>query len=124
MTIFEKATLDAVKYLKEKKCNNLEVAWRIALLDNGASGSVIDKSCPRKTFADLCNNGYIKNISSYSNVELSENGRMAIEAIKILNANNWRINSKQAFWFQYFKKSYESQLDIILVLKNNNLLIN
>lgn len=122
MNIFEKATLDAIKYLTEDDCNNPELAWRIALQNNGASDSVIDKSCPRRTFTDLCNNGYIKSISSNSNLKLSVNGKMAIEAIKILHANNWRINSKQDFWLQNFKKSHENQLDIILVLKNNNLL--
>lgn len=122
MTIFEQATLEAVKLLNSKEVEFPAAAWRIALFNLGASYSMIDKPCPLHTFIDLCNQGFIKDIPMVTS-KLSENGKMALKAIDILISKNWKIENKQKFWLEQFNKSYENQLDIIFALKNNDLLI-
>ena len=123
MNIFERATIYAVELLISNKELSPEIAWKKGLQQFTDKNSVINKPCPKNTFIDLCYNGYIKNVC-YPKRELSENGKMAIESIKILKSQNWNISNKKAFWENNFSKAYQNQLEIIFALKDNNFLIN
>lgn len=122
MNNFEKATLKAVEILKNDFHILPDAAWVIALSEYTNNKNVIKKSCPKSTFIDLCYNGYIKDLSYSINKELTENGRMVIEAITKLQKLNWTISSKKKFWEETFGKNYENQLEILFILKEYNLL--
>ncbi|MBP3743534.1 MAG: hypothetical protein J6J00_11170 [Treponema sp.] len=122
MNNFKKATLKAVEILKNDFHILPDAAWVIALSEYTNNKNVITKSCPKSTFIDLCYNGYIKDLSYSINKELTENGRMVIEAITKLQKLNWTISSKKKFWKETFGKNYENQLEILFILKEYNLL--
>lgn len=53
---------------------------------------------------------------------IAENGRMAIEALRILSKQDWKLTSKNGFWQKQFRKHHEGQLDVVLALKDASLL--
>lgn len=123
MTIFEKATIGAVNIIQAEHISDYEKAWHEALSKFTTSNETLSKDCPKNTFVDLCSFGFVKGINKKMNRTLSENGRKAIAAIEILNNQNWQFNNKKNFWIENFETSHQSQLDIILALKNEDLLI-
>lgn len=122
MNIFEKTTLKAVEILNNNSSLVPSEAWLLAISSFTSSSSMIKKSCPKNTFIDLCNSGLIRGIKEKDTFNISENGRMILKVYDLLNKNNWQIQNKKLFWYQAFNKEYENQLDILLILKENNLL--
>ena len=122
MTIFEKATLDADRTILKSTVSDYGNTWNSALSKYTKSEKTLKKVCPRNAFIDLCSFGYVKGISRNKMAELSENVKMAIEALRILQRHNWQFEGKKQFWWEHFHKTHEGQLDVILALKNANLL--
>lgn len=120
-TVFGKTCIAAVKLIADEKTDP-EKAWKKAIQVYTHSLETRIKSCPKNAFVDLCASGYIKGIKKQNDIALSENGKISIEAINILENDNWKINSKSKFWSENFNRSHQGQLDVILALKENNLL--
>lgn len=120
-SVFGKTCIAAVKLIVDEKTDP-EKAWKKAIQLYTHSLEMQIKSCPKNAFVDLCASGYIKGIKKQNDVVLSENGKISIEAINILKTDNWKIKSKSKFWSENFNRSHQGQLDVILALKENNLL--
>ena len=121
-TVFGKTCITAVKLIADEKTDP-EKAWKRAIQVYTHSPKTQIKSCPKNAFVDLCASGYIKGIKKQNDIALSENGKISIEAINILKTDNWKIKSKSKFWSENFNRSHQGQLDVILALKENNLLV-
>ncbi len=121
-TVLGKTCIAAVKLIVDEKTDP-EEAWNKAIQLYTHSLETQIKSCPKNAFVDLCASGYIKGIKKQNDIVLSENGKISIEAISILRKDNWKIKSKIKFWSDNFNRSHQGQLDVILALKENNLLV-
>lgn len=122
LTVFGKTTLDAVRLLHDNLQLDYKEAWTLAIVNHTSSDSTRKKGCPKNAFADLCRCGYVKGIQKQQEEPSTENGRMAIEALRILSKQNWKLTSKNGFWQKQFRKHHEGQLDVVLALKDTSLL--
>lgn len=121
-TIFGKTTLDAVGLLHNNPQMDYKEAWAQAIVNHTSSDSTRKKGCPKNAFADLCRCGYVKGIQKQQEKPSTENGRMAIEAVRVLSERGWQLSSKNGFWQKQFHKHHQGQLDVVLALKDAALL--
>lgn len=121
-TVFGKTTLDAARLLHDNPQMDYKEAWEQAIAMHTSSDSTRRKGCPKNAFADLCRCGYVKGIQKQQEEPSTENGRMAIEAVRVLSKQGWQLSSKNGFWQEQFHKHHEGQLDVVLALKDTALL--
>lgn len=122
LSVFGKTTLDAVRLLHDNHQLDYKEAWTQAIANHTSSDSTRKKGCPKNAFADLCKCGYVAGIQKQQEEPSTENGRMAIEALRILSKQDWKLTSKNGFWQKQFRKHHEGQLDVVLALKDTSLL--
>ena len=122
MTIFEKATVHAANKIQNESTLDYGRAWTDSLSNYTKSKTTLTKGCPKNAFVDLCSFGFVKGVRKDENRKLSENGRKTIKALEILNRQDWQFKSKSEFWNKNFGTSHQGQMDIILALKDANLL--
>lgn len=126
MNKYGKAAIRAVDNYKISK--NPKQAWKEAVNEFFESKSSKDKGCPRGTFLALCHNGLIKGIppGPYAN-SIKENKEYALKAVEILKNRNQKPSqfSSKDLWnkVQEIDKNYNSQMDVVLELWNNDLIL-
>ena len=122
LTVCGKTTLDAVRLLHDNHQLDYKETWTQAIVNHTSSDSTRKKGYPKNAFEDLCRCGYVKGIQKQQEEPSTENGRMAIEALRILSKQDWKLTSKNGFWQKQFRKHHEGQLDVVLALKDASLL--
>lgn len=123
MSIFGKAAVDAAKRIISENESDYAKVWKECLSKYTESDETTAKGCPKNAFVDLCSLGFVVGIQKKEGEELSENGKKAIDAIKILKKRNWNLpEGKSKFWEDNFGTSHQGHLDIIIALKNAGLL--
>lgn len=83
------------------------------------------KGCPRGAFLGLCEEGLIKGIPCGSYTKSKKNKQYAIDAVEILKENLGKDLGKKELWYKITgnKKSYNSQMDIVLELFNRGYIL-
>ena len=128
MTNYNKYGEVAIKAAKEKgnPKNNWLKEVKKAFFDSESSQK---KSCPKSIFLGLCEEGLIKGISQGNYTKSIDNKAYAIEAINILKRNPKTIYTPKELWIKtkkelfIIKKDYNSQMDIVLALWENELIV-
>ncbi|MFX3636321.1 MAG: hypothetical protein ACE3L7_09745 [Candidatus Pristimantibacillus sp.] len=114
--------------LNEEKLQPL-VAWKEAASVAFGEGTWAQrKGCPKNAFLGLCEEGLVKGIAVGNYVEKSgsqKNKGYAVHAIQILRDKPELADDKLGLWREVMngvKMSHNSQMDVVLSLRNNNLI--
>ena len=100
-------------------------AWKIAVKEifpNSSSSQ--DKSCPKLAFLGLVADGRVGGIAERSDIDISLNGKYAINAHDYLIQNPEFDGSPKDLWNRIIKdgKAHNQQMDVVLELFSNEYL--
>ncbi len=117
----------AIKAAELIKLGNSPIeAWEKATIEIFGVSTSQKKGCPKSTFLALAEVGLVKNISPGSYTKAKENKEYALKAIEILKQYKIQPStlSTKELWnkVQNIDKKYNSQMDVVLALWNNNLI--
>lgn len=126
MNKYGQAAIMAVKLINTKRADSPRTAWEMAtteLLGNGTSSQ--SKVCPRNTFLALCETGKVKGVEPGAYTRSKRNKEYALEALELLADNPSLSNDPNKLWSiiqNGVKKSYNSQMDVVVALWINKLI--
>ncbi|WP_406698415.1 DUF6979 family protein [Singulisphaera sp. Ch08] len=90
------------------------------------STSLREKGCPRSAYLGLCEDGFIVSVPSGKYTRSQDNKRYALHAVELLASEPSLANaSPRALWERVMggqKKSYNSQMDVVIALWQNGLI--
>ena len=117
----------AIKAAEPSELRNFPIeAWEKATFEIFGDLPSQKKGCPKSTFLALAEKGLVKNILPGSITKAKENKEYALKAIYILIENSKQPSSLSSIelWYkvQNIDKKYNSQMDVVLALWNNNLI--
>ena len=128
MNKYGQAAIKAVDLMESKRANTPENAWEMATIEIfGAGTSSQSKGCPRSTFLAICETGNVKGIKSGVYTSAKENKEYAIKALELLIDNPSLSSEPKILWNTILggiKKSYNSQMDVVLALWTRGFIAN
>lgn len=102
-------------------------SWEKASFEIFGDSTSAVKSCPKSTFLSLCEEGFIKEVSSGDFTKSIKNKMYALKALDYLNSSTDEPLNLTAvkLWrniHEVKKIKHNSQMDVVLALWNNNLI--
>jgi len=122
MNKYNQAAIKAVELMHKDLCHSPIEAWKIATAEVFGEGTWgAKKGCPKNAFLGLCEEGYIKGISSgvYNSRRDSKNKRYVVKAASIIKEQPDFLNNKKELWNQVTEGnriSHNYQLDVLEAL--------
>ncbi len=123
MNNYGKAALLAVEICTSKKISPVS-AWRKATLLIFGNSAAQKRSAPKTVFLNLCQEGYIKNISPGDYTRSKTTSGYVTNAIDILSTNKNQKFTPLELWNKVQNKGLVNQyhMDVIITLWENNLI--
>lgn len=122
MNKYNQAAIKAVELMHKDLYHSPIEAWEIATAEVFGEGTWgAKKGCPKNAFLGLCEEGYIKGISSgvYNLRKDSKNKRYVVKAASIIKEQPDLLNNKKELWnlvTEGNRISHNYQLDVLEAL--------
>jgi hypothetical protein len=123
------AAVRAAHLVNSKKFNSPMDAWSQATIEIFGEGTTSQvKGCRKSAFLGLCDEGFVHGIRKgrYSTRSNSKNKEYAIKAVDLIKMDPQLVNDMKGLWNKVkggAAKVHNSQMDVVIMLWQNNLLV-